>query len=259
MDRRVPPGRRPSASRPEPAAWAQGRKHWTLTTTLSVIGTVVGVLGLVVAVVTNWDKIFEPDPSVTMKHEDFAKLSYGEQIDLCVPYLKDNLESQVEVWRQDIDNHYKGTIPESSDGVAGLDDVTAGGQSIMHLHYAVFEIARKSANADLGLNLVSCADAPTVTVSANMIVGNGSSAPFASARVLAESRTYEGPVFAGVSTAGMPSKIVEFEPYSGAVEYQFSLISGMHHPDRKMWAVTRVIAYGDPNWISELSKWPYGG
>ncbi|MCC3311473.1 hypothetical protein [Nocardia africana] len=240
----------------EPTKWSQTFRHWSITTTISVVGVCIGLIGLIVTLTVNWEKIFDSGPSISMKHEDFTKLAYGQQLDLCIPYLKKNLDSKVEAWRKDIAKAYNDQIPESSDGVAGLDDLNAGGQSILHLYNAILEIAHTSQDADLGLNLVACAATPSSGLQANDIVGNGTSAPYTSMTVDAESRTFEGAVFAGVSSAGLPSKIIKFEAYPGvSVEFQFSMMSGLSRPDNKIWALSRSITQGDPNWIDNLSAW----
>ncbi|MQY29721.1 hypothetical protein [Nocardia aurantia] len=243
----------------EPTKWSQTFRHWSITTTISIVSAVVGITGLLATLVINWDKLFDPAPSMSMKHDVFLKLPYGKQLDICVPFLKPRVDGFFARWRQDITDRAKGTPYETfipSGGIAKLDDPNPVGQSILNLYYTVLDAARKAGDTDLGMNMVSCINPSDTGVIENVVASGGVDSPHAAIPVTAETRIYYNAVFAGKPVGASPSKIVQLRfPQNYFLEYQFSIVSGFSGHENRMWALTRGIRQGDSNWIDDLSAW----
>ncbi|GAB08131.1 hypothetical protein GOARA_001_00010, partial [Gordonia araii NBRC 100433] len=101
-----------------PAAGGAGKaphstQFW-ITTAVGVAGVLVAALGVVAA----WPKGAEeskPSPSISMDHADFASLSYEQQLDLCVPYVREHFERANQRWQSRLSAKPESTSPSTVD------------------------------------------------------------------------------------------------------------------------------------------------
>jgi hypothetical protein len=241
--------------------WSPGRVHWWTTTSIAIIGAIVGGTSLIL------NFFYQPSPpptTISSGHSEFMKLSYSDRIDRCVPYISANLPAWQDRWRTALDGsggaRQKPPVP-----FAGLGDADARGQAIVNTYLAVVNYAEKLAPTDEGENLLSCIYAPVLNMDpaqrypdVEALVGSGNETPKADNIVVAESPTYTQGEFAGVTAEGRPSKIVEVVIRPGPSEAHrqlgFALVSG-HEQGVRMWALNASVDRGDPQWMADIPRY----
>jgi hypothetical protein len=241
--------------------WGPGRAHWWMTTSIAVVGAVVGGTSLIM------NFFYQPSPpptTIESGHSEFMKLSYSDRIDRCVPYISEHVDAWRDRWRTALEgtggSHQKPPLPWTS-----LDDAGAVGQAIVNTHLAVVNYAEKLAPTDEGENLLSCVYAPALKMDPahsypdlESLVGSGNETPKADNLVVAESPVYDQGEFAGVSAEGRPNKIVEVIIRPGESEAHrqlgFAMASG-HDQGVRMWTLVASVDGGDPQWMADVRNY----
>jgi hypothetical protein len=227
----------------------------------SGIAALAAVGALVVGVVTSWDKLFgPPEPLISMKNSDFIKLPYGQQLDLCVPYIRENVDRAYRDWKAALKDW-----PESTnDEITRADDEHPGGQALVNFHMTVREMARTNGNYDMAKNLISCA----YSTAENKIgfdpyaeIGGGNAKPYPVYTALSESESYKQGTFAGFSADGRPSKIVKERSTAVnlTVEVGYTLVSGAGNSGNQIWVATAEVLPNNPAWIPDLTNLAFTG
>ena len=241
--------------------WGPGRAHWWATTSIAIIGAIVGGISLVM---NFFYQPSAPPTTISSGHSEFMKLSYSDRIDRCVPHIAENLTSWQDRWRTALDAtggaRQKPPVP-----FAALGDADAAGQAIVNTYLAVVNYAEKLAPTDEGENLLSCIYAPVLTMDpqkrypdVEALVGSGNETPKADNIVVAQSPVYTQGEFAGVTAEGRTSKIVEVIIRPGPSEAHrqlgFALVSG-HEQGVRMWALNASVDSGDPRWMADIATY----
>ena len=243
------------------SGWNPGRVHWWTTTSIAIIGAIVGGTSLIM------NFFYQPSPpptTIESGHSEFMKLSYADRIDRCVPYISENLDAWRDRWRAALEetggSQQKAPIP-----FAPLGDAEATGQAIVNTYLTVVNYAEKLAPTDEGENLLSCVYAPVLKMDAGdsypdvqALVGSGNETPKADNLVVAESPVYDQGEFAGVTAEGRPNKIVEVQirpgPSGTRRQLGFAIVGG-HDQGTRMWAVTASVNAGDPQWMADVGNY----
>ncbi len=241
--------------------WNPGRTHWWATTSIAIIGAIVGGTSLIM------NFFYQPSPpptTIESGHSEFMKLSYSDRIDRCVPYISENLDAWRDRWRAALDDnggsHQKPPVP-----MAPLGDAGATGQAIVNTYLTVVNYAEKLAPTDEGENLLSCIYAPALKMDpahsypdVDSLVGSGNETPKADNLVVAESAVYDQGEFADVTAEGRPNKVVEVVIRPGKSEAHrqlgFAMVSG-HDQGVRMWALTASVNGGDPQWLTDIRNY----
>jgi hypothetical protein len=240
------------------ARWSPGRQHWWLTTMIAIIGSIVGSISLVM------NFFYHPAPppiTIDSGHTEFMKLSYGDRIARCEPYIAEHLDGWRQKWRAALDSsggsHQKEPVP-----FAALDDVNASGQAIVNTHLAIVNYAEKIAPTDEGENLLSCVYSPVLKMppqnaypDVDALVGSGNDVPKADNVVIHESPVYYQGQFAGVTAEGRANKIAEVlirpGPSQADREMGFAMVAS-HEEGTRMWALAASVDAGDHAWMNNL-------
>ncbi|WP_131813503.1 hypothetical protein [Mycolicibacterium fortuitum] len=209
---------------------------------------------------------YHPRPSpitIESSHSDFSKLTYGEQIDRCEPYIEDKLTSWRDQWRTDLQD-LKISVQPSPIITALPNESQPSGQAIVNSWSAVVNYAMNHAQPDVGKNLLLCVIPPPTSLGAagetqdlQRLVARGNATPVGDMIVSHESGIYINGRFADRTAEGRPSKVVEVRmepahsPDAGKPQqYGFTKMTGLN--GNRLWAVTALLITGDPAWVNDL-------
>jgi hypothetical protein len=241
---------------------SQKKKQSTRRSFAAGLGTAVPVAGLIVTIVINWDTIHKqifgqpPPPPIKMSHADFVKLPYSRQLDICIPYLTQNIDRGYSDWETAL-SKAGGPLPPG-DRIARFDDGNADGQSIDNLHLTIQEMALMSSDYDLGKNLLACAYTPDTDKLGRdpyTEIGSGIITPYGVDRVLSESPVYYQSDFHGYRPEGRSSKIVKVANGDIMKERNFTLVGGDPNSNKQIWVESAEVLQGDKDWVEDLSTW----
>jgi len=229
----------------------------------------VGAIGAVISLFMNF--FYHPDPpptTIDSSSSEFLKLSYGDRVDRCAPYIASHIDDWRDKWRTALDKiggqHQRDPVP-----AADVSNVGATGQALLNTHLAAVNYAEKLAPHDEGENLLSCLFSPNLktdnreSVDLAALVGTGNNAPRADEIVVHESPLFWQGQFAGVDARGIPNKILEIVAAEGTPSEQhrellFTMVSG-YNKDHVMWSLAANVKAGDPAWKDNLEQYNGGG
>lgn len=243
---------------PQPPQLDTGHsRQFVITTIVAIAGVVVAAVGVLLG---SWgafagsDDDAEPSAaasmvSISMDHVAFASLPYEQQLDLCVPYVRDNYVRENLEWRTDTDGDFTAPLPDS----LGADN--ASGQQIVNLSRTVFNMAKREPDYPTGQNLMSCVFNENFGDQSELIQDR-SRRPMAPLRVEIETETYITGEYADVQASGRQSKIVQvIIPRTGDYwQYGLTRVSGST-PDASIWVVTAEEDPRTDSWVPDLATW----
>jgi hypothetical protein len=232
------------------------KRQFTITTAVAGIAALAAVGALVIGAVADWDKLFgPPEPTVSMKHGDFSKLPYGQQLDLCIPYIRENIDKGYRGWRSAL----KEWPQSATDEIARLNASNPDGQALINFHMTVREIARSNDNYDLAKNLISCAYSTSdgkVGFDPYAEVAAGNAKPYPVYAAVSESKLYTQGTFNGFAADDRPSKIVEERSTAKnsnfRIQVGYTLVSGSATSGNEIWVTTATVRPDNGNWIPDL-------
>jgi hypothetical protein len=109
-----------------------------------------------------------PPMTIKSKHSDFMDLSYSDRLDLCVPYITQNVHTWVSDWQGSL-GALQGLYQRQPVATPAINSPDAQGQQVVNLYLAVTDYAEKRAEANEGKNIQSCALTPRVSDGWNTI------------------------------------------------------------------------------------------
>jgi hypothetical protein len=234
------------------------KRRWIIGTCLTVVGVLIAATGLLA---TNWDTWFGDDAeiAITSKHGDFKELAYGDELNLCIPFIKEHLEEAFADWTADSVAYGIGA-PGGS--LAKIDDLNATGQSLLNTVTSIRNLANMQKSTDTGKNILTCLNAPyevgdqvLTQMDVDSLSIGGPDAPFAYTRVVSESPVLLNSVFARSVADERPVKVMQTETNGDIQQIALTQVAAAHASGQTMWAKLAILQLGSEYWIEDLPAW----
>ena len=185
--------------------------------------------------------------------EEFRVLPFAEQLNYCVPIIRDRTPSavnEIQTLLQEQGRRPLGPVVEPS--------ITNTAQNINDQMTVSSYIASTSQDIEQGKKIAHC---QTERESSNVDnIGNGGGAILSVSNVLFESQTFSQTKVGGFDPQGIPTKIsTEFNTKTNDVEKDmiqviYQLKSGELNGGNAAWVIEDVIAPSDKRWIDDPSS-----
>ena len=255
----------------ESEPWSPGRAGYWITTVIAAVGMGTGIFS---AYRTSF---YHPPITVESTQAEFSALSYSEQLDQCVPYIKDNLDDWFTEWRTGLEEFIR-KFPDN-DAIVSMptmhsevDDLNASPQDIVNTISAIVNYARTSASASVGKNLMACINGPSwqqiadksqVSAYVNTVVGTGNASPSQMDTVTRFSPIYYTGFYAGVPANTLPNRVIESASFNenhqtDLVQRGFKMAEGTRKGGVKMWVVFATVLSGEKKWVESLEMFRGG-